>query len=252
MKAKIFSFSQHKGGVGKTTTTATLGAALAIKGNKVLVIDLDAQQNLTYSLTGKEPELSIYDSLTKGVPLPVVSINENLDIIPASIELARAEIDLSTRMARERILKNLLEPIKNNYDFILIDCPPSLGIVTTNALVAADRLMIPMTAEALPLKGLKMLDDVVREVKKFVNPDLEIGGVVLTRFDKRKTLNMEILNSLYNAYNEKVFETKIRENIALAETAMTGKSIFEYSPKSNGAKDYMALADEFIEKFTAR
>ena len=249
MNAKVFSFSQHKGGVGKTTTTATLGSALAIKGYKTLLIDLDAQQNLTYSLLKTDPETSVYDSLTKSVPLPIMAISKNLDIVPASIELARAEIDMSTRMARERVLKTLLEPIKDNYDFILIDCPPSLGIVTTNALVAADRLIIPMTAEALPLKGLKMLDDVVREVKKFVNPDLEIGGVVLTRFDKRKSLNIEILNSLYNAYNEKVFETKIRENIALAETTMTGKPIFEYSPKSNGAKDYMSLADEFIERF---
>ena len=250
MKAKVFSFSQHKGGVGKTTTTASLGSALAKKGKKVLVIDLDAQQNLTYSLLTGEPETSIYDSLTKDEPLPIFNISENFDIVPASIELARAEIDLSTRMAREKILKNLLDPIKENYDYILLDCPPSLGIVTTNALVAADRLFIPMTAEALPLKGLKMLDDVVKEVKKFVNPDLEIGGVVLTRFDKRKTLNIEILNSLYNTYNNKVFETKIRENIALAETAMTGKSIFEYAPKSNGAKDYMALANEFIDKFS--
>ena len=251
MKAKVFSFSQHKGGVGKTTTTATLGAALALKGNKVLVIDLDAQQNLTYSLLGNEPENSIYESLTGKAPLPVIPVNDNLDIVPASIELAKAEIDLSNRMAREKILSNLLNPIKERYDYILIDCPPSLGIVTTNALVASDKLIIPMTAEVLPLKGLRMLDDVVREVKNFVNPNLEIGGVLLTRFDKRKTLNMEILNSLYKSFNGKVFETKIRENIALAETAMTGKSIFEYAPKSNGAKDYMNLAEEFIKRFSS-
>lgn len=252
MKAKVFSFSQHKGGVGKTTSTATLGAALAQKGNKVLVIDLDAQQNLTYSLLNREPAESVYESLTKDQPLPIYTVRDNLDIVPASIELARAEIDLSARMARERILKNLLDPIKDNYDYILIDCPPSLGIVTTNALVASDKLIIPMTAEVLPLKGLRMLDDVVNEVKKFVNPDLEIGGVILTRFDRRKTLNVEILNSLYKTYKEKVFETKIRENIALAETTMTGKSIFEYAPKSNGAKDYMALADEFLRRFSTK
>lgn len=252
MKAKVFSFSQHKGGVGKTTTTATLGAALAQKGNKVLVIDLDAQQNLTYSLMNAEPEESIYDSLTLNKPIPIVYINENLDLVPASIELAKAEIDLSTRMARERILKNLLDTIKDKYDFIFLDCPPSLGIVTTNALVAADKLIIPMTAEVLPLKGLKMLDEVVDEVKKLVNHNLEIGGVLLNRFDKRKTLNIEILNTLYKTYGNKVFETKIRENIALAETAMTGKTIFEYAPKSNGAKDYLALADEFVEKFSSK
>lgn len=252
MKAKVFSFSQHKGGVGKTTTTATLGAALAQKGNKVLVIDLDAQQNLTYSLMNDEPVESVYESLTQGKPLPIVTIKENLDLVPASITLANAEIVLSTKMAREGILKNLLSPIKDKYDYILLDCPPSLGIVTSNALVAADKLIIPMTAEGLPLKGLKMLDEVVAEVKKFINPGLEIGGVILTRFNNRKTLNKEILNSLDNAYNGKVFKTKIRENIALAETTLCHQSIFDYAPQSNGAKDYMELADEFIERFSSK
>lgn len=250
MKAKVFSFSQHKGGVGKTTSTATLGAALALKGYKILVVDLDAQQNLTYALLNREPEISIYESLTSGLPLPIHNVKENLDIVPASISLAKAEMDLSSKMARERILKDLLAPLMSRYDYIFLDCPPSLGIVTTNALVAADKIIIPMTAEALPMKGLKMLDDVIKEVKKLVNPDVEIGGVILTRFDRRKILNVEILNSLYNTYLDKVFESKIRENIALAETAMTGKTIFDYAPKSNGAKDYMDLADEFLKRFS--
>lgn len=252
MKAKIFTIANHKGGVGKTTTTASLGAVLAMKGKKVLVIDLDAQQNLTYSLTGKEFDKSVYHSLIKGESLEPVNIRENLDIVPASLEMARAELDLSTKMAREGILKNLLTPLKNQYDYILIDCPPSLGIVTTNALVASDELLILLTAEVLPLKGLAMLDDVVEEVKRLVNPNLEIGGVIVTRYDKRRSLNREVIKQLEGRYGDKVFDTKIRENIVLAEMPMSGQTIFEYDPKSNGAKDYMELTEEFLTNFDTK
>ena len=166
MKTKIITIANHKGGVGKTTSTASIGDALAILGKKVLLIDLDAQQNLTFTLTltqNEEPETSVYDALVKDAPLPIVNVRKNLDLVPASLELARAEIDMATKIAREGILKSLLEDYRDKYDYILIDCPPSLGIVTTNALVASDRLYIPLTAEALPMKGLAMLDDVVGE-----------------------------------------------------------------------------------------
>ena len=152
------AIGNQKGGVGKTTSTACIGAALALQGRRVLLIDLDAQQNLTFTLTQNEdPETSIYDTLVKDQPLPIVSIRENLDLVPASLDLARAEIDMATMMAREGILKSYLDEQKKKYDYILMDCSPSLGIVTTNALVAADKLYIPLTAEALPLKGLTML-----------------------------------------------------------------------------------------------
>lgn len=247
MRTRTITVANHKGGVGKTTSTASLGMALALKGKRVLLVDLDAQQNLTYTLTHiDEPERSIYDSLVKDEPLPVVNVTENVDLVPASLELARAEIDLSTKIAREAILKSLLEEIKILYDFILIDCPPSLGIITTNALVASDEIFIPLTAEALPLKGLTMLDDVVREVRKRVNPNLQLGGVFFTRFNNRK-LNKEVVSTIEARYGDKVFKTKIRENIALAEMPLSGKSIFDYDSKSNGAKDYMALAEEIIQ-----
>ncbi len=242
------AIGNQKGGVGKTTSTACIGAALALQGRRVLLIDLDAQQNLTFTLTQNEdPETSIYDTLVKDQSLPIVPIRENLDLVPASLDLARAEIDMATMMAREGILKSYLDEQKEKYDYILMDCSPSLGIVTTNALVAADELYIPLTVEALPLKGLTMLDDIVREVKRRVNPMLELGGVFFTRFNNRK-LNREVISMVEKRYGEKVFQTKIRENISIAEMPLSGQTIFEYEPKSNGAADYQALVDEIISR----
>lgn len=248
MSAKVIAIANHKGGVGKTTSVASLGDALALKGKKVLLIDLDAQQNLSYSLSGNEdPDVSVYDTLVKDRELPIVNVRKNVDLVPASLELARAEIDMATKIAREGILKSALENKLTNYDYVIIDCPPSLGIVTTNALVAADEIYIPLTAEALPLKGLTMLDDVISEVKRRVNPKLELGGVFFTRYNNRK-LNKEVVSMIEQRYGDKVFSTKIRENIALAEMPLSGNSIFEYDSKSNGAKDYMSLAKEVIKR----
>ena len=248
MKARVITIANHKGGIGKTTSTASIGDALAILGKKVLLIDLDAQQNLTFMITkSTEPEVSIYDTLVRNAPLTITNIRKNLDLVPASLELARAEIDMSSKIAREGILRSALEKYVADYDYILLDCPPALGVVTTNALVASDKLYIPMTAEALPMKGLAMLDDVVDEVRQRVNPNLELGAVFFTRFNNRN-LNKEVERMVFQRYGEKVFKTKIRENIALAEMPLSGQSIFEYNPKSNGAMDYKALAEEIIER----
>lgn len=248
MKANIIAIANYKGGVGKTSSVGCIGAALALAGKRVLVIDLDAQQNLTFMMSGQEdPDVSVYDALVKDVPLPIVQVRENLDLVPASLELARAEIDLATKLAREAILRTLLEEHVDRYDYIIIDCPPSLGIVTTNALVAADQLYIPLTAEALPLKGLRMLDDVVNEVKRRVNPRLELGGVFFTRFNNRR-LNKDVADMISSRYGDKVFKTKIRENIAVAEMPLSGKTIFEYDPHCNGAADYLALTQEILDR----
>ena len=242
------AIGNQKGGVGKTTSTACIGAALVLRGKRVLLVDLDAQQNLTFTLTQNEdPETSIYDTLVKDQPLPIIPIRENLDLVPASLDLARAEIDMATMKVREGILKSYLDEQKEKYDYILLDCSPSLGIVTTNALVAADKLYIPLTPEALPLKGLTMLDDIVREVKRRVNPMLELGGVFFTRFNNRK-LNKEVISMVEKRYGEKVFQTKIRENISIAEMPLSGPTIFEYEPKSNGAADYQTLTDEIMSR----
>lgn len=243
------AIANHKGGVGKSSSTASIGAALAMKGYKTLVLDLDAQSNLTYTLLqNQEPETSVYDALVHNSSLPIINVRENLDLVPASLELARVEIDLSTKIAREGILRGLLADAKKKYDYILMDCPPSLGIVTTNALVAADQLYIPLTAEVLPLKGLAMIDDVVNEVKRLVNPDLTLGGVFFTMFSSVKKLNKEVVNMVEQRYGDKVLKSKIRSNVTMAEMPMTGQTIFEYAPSCNAAKDYMALTEELISR----
>ena len=244
---KIIAIANHKGGVGKTTSVAHLGVALARKGKRVLLIDLDAQQNLTFFfLKDEEAEVSIFDALKGTAPLPVLHIRENLDLTPSSIDLARAEQDLNGRIAREYLLKNLLAEAGANYDFILLDCPPSLGVVTYNALVASTDLYITLTAEALPYKGLTMLEEVVGELKA-LNRELCISGVFITRYNNRN-LNNIVAEQIRERYGDKVFKTKIRENIAVAEAPLAGEDIFTYAPESNGAKDYEALADEILNR----
>lgn len=245
---KIIAIANHKGGVGKTTTTANLGAALAQMGKRVLLVDIDSQQNLTSSLMDEsQVEVSVYDSIRDGKPLPIIVVADNLHLVPADITLARAEMDLSMRIARERILKDLLAGVSDNYDYILIDCPPSLGILTLNALTAATDLYLPLTGEALPLRGLAMLDDVVAEVSRSINPALKVSGVVLTRYNNRK-LNNVVVDAIKQRYGDRLFKTWIRENISIAEAPLTHTSIFAYAPDSNGAKDYLSLADEVVNK----
>ena len=248
--ANIIAVANHKGGVGKTSSVANIGAALARKGKRTLLIDLDAQQNLTLSFLKDEEEVkgSVYDALTKGTPLPVLQVKENLYLTPSTIDLARAEGDLSGRIAREYILKELLQPIAQDYDFILMDCPPSLGTITYNALVACNALYIPLTAEALPYKGLTMLEEVIGGLKR-LNSDLSIKGVFITRYNNR-TLNNVVETQIKERYGSKVFATKIRENIAVAEAPLEGLDVFEYAPKSNGAKDYESLTDEILSRWS--
>lgn len=251
--AHIIAFANHKGGVGKTTSVANIGAALNQKGNRVLLVDLDAQQNLTSCFLPDEKvealEVSIYEALVGKAPLPVIPLRDGLSIVPSGIELARAEIDLSQKLAREQLLKRLLQPIAEEYDFILLDCPPSLGVITTNALTAAEALYIPLTAEALPLKGLRMLEAVVEEVRESINPTLSLSGVFVTRYNTRKSLNNMVLETIADKYGSVVFNTKIRENVAIAEAPLMQQPICEYSPKSKGAEDYEALTEEILSRW---
>ena len=246
---KIIAIANNKGGVGKSTTTANLGAALAMKGKRVLVIDTDPQANLTAALLDideKPIEVSIYDAMSGGTPLPIHNVSTNLDIVPADIALAAAEIDLVSRRAREFVLKKLLSPVVGNYDFILIDCAPSLGLITLNALSMANSVLIPLTGEALPMRGLAMLDNYISDVVADLNPALHVGGVVVTRFNNRK-LNTVVLSTIAERYGDKVLKSRIRENISVAEAPLAHCSIFEYAPDSNGAADYMALATEILQ-----
>ena len=249
MAQKIITFANHKGGVSKTTSTASIGACMAMKGKKVLLIDLDGQANLTLYFIPNENEIetSIFDSLVNGVPLPVKHIRENLDLVPSSLEMASAEIALTNLLARERLLSNLLEPFRKDYDYILIDCPPSLGLLTLNALTSADFLIIPVQAQFLAMRGMAKITNVIEIVKTRLNPNLNIGGIVITQFDKRKTLNKSVAELISESFCDKVFKTVIRDNVALAEAPIKGLNIFEYNKNSNGAKDYMELAKEVLK-----
>lgn len=243
--AKVIAIVNHKGGVGKTTTTANLGAALARSGAHVLCIDIDSQQNLTSSLMNEEDvSLSISDSLSNGAALPIVEVSERLHLCPSDLNLAGVEIDLINR--QRDVLKTMLAPVLPKYDYIFIDCPPSLGALTVNALIAADEIYLPLTGEALPLRGIVSLENIVLKAQR-INPALSISGVIIQRYNNRR-INNAVLDAIRAKYGDRLFNTKVRECIALAEAPAAHCSIFDYDPDSNGAADYTALAGEVIER----
>lgn len=249
--ARIIALVNQKGGVAKTTSTINIGAALANKGKKVLLIDLDPQGNLTASLNISAHELdnTIHEVL-KGdskIYKTIKTIN-NYSVIPADIRLSGAEIELSSQPGREMILKERLGPIVVDYDYILIDCPPSLGLLTLNGLTAAKEIFIPLQAEYLALHGMGQLLKTVETVNKRLNPDLAITGIITTFYDNRKILNREVLEKIEAYFPDKLFNTRIRNNISLAEAPSYGMDIFQYKNNSNGAKDYAALTKEIIEQ----
>ena len=251
MATKVISICNLKGGTGKTTTTLNLGAALARSGKRTLLIDLDAQGNLTESL-GKEAlaaEHDISTSLDERTPPKPLSIIENLWLVPTTLELASAE----SALASEAILggfplSSIIETIKKEFDYVLIDCCPSIGAIVVNALAASDSLIIPLQAEYLPLKGLKKLTDVIERIKVRVNPGIRVSGILVTQYDQRKILGRQIVDSVQEHFRTELFDTKIRTNVALAESPARGLDIFRYSPDSNGAEDYAALCEEVINR----
>lgn len=244
---RVIAIANHKGGVGKTTSVASIGAILSDMGKRVLLVDLDAQANLTSSLLREEQENTIYKALKGDEALHIVEVRENLHIVPSSLELAGIELELSGRMSREFILKDLIDPLLPEYDFILLDCPPSLGLITINALAASNHLYIPLTAEALPTKGLKMLLDITSMVQKRLNSGIELSGVIITRWEK-SNLSLMVEETLRANFGETVFKTKIRKNVAVAEAPLHAKDIISYAPSSNGAKDYKDLVGEILER----
>lgn len=246
MRTKIISIANHKGGVGKTTTTASVSSILASKGYKVLMIDLDAQANLTLSFMKSEPAVSVYDSLVYSKPLPVFHVNGNLDLIPASEALAQVDLDLAQRMAREMILKKLLNT-QQGYDFIFIDCPPSLGLMTLNAFTASDFVILPIVAEVLPTKGLVRIYNFLKSVQDNLNPDVRILGILITRWEGTN-LSRSVEGIVRKQFGDTVFKVKIRKNVSIAEAPNSAKNIVEYAPKSNGAADYISFTDELLER----
>lgn len=249
--SKVISISNHKGGVGKTTTAINIGAGLNKLGKRVLLIDLDAQANLSQSLglIDNEERQNIYGAITGEYKLTdVVSIVKGLDVIPSTLDLSGAEIELSGEAGREYILREVIEPIKKNYDYIIIDTAPSLSLLTINSFVASDEILIPLQAQYLALQGLTKLLEVVTKIQKRLNKDLKIGGVIVTQYDNRKVLNRDVVETIRNHFKSEVFKTMIRDNVALAEAPANQLDIFRYNSKSYGAEDYLALCKEIIKR----
>ncbi|HDT7904522.1 ParA family protein [Enterococcus faecium] len=251
--AQIISVANQKGGVGKTTTTVNLGACLASLGKKVLLVDMDAQGNATSGVGIRKPDVTrdIYDVLVNELPIDeatLITEHENLSIVPATLQLAGAEIELTSMMARESRLKGSLAEVSSQYDYILIDCPPSLGHLTINSFTASDSILIPVQCEYYALEGLSQLLNTVRLVQKHFNPELEIEGVLLTMYDARTNLGNEVVEEVRKYFCEKVYETIIPRNIRLSEAPSHGKPIIDYDPRSRGAEVYQALAKEVVSR----
>jgi len=246
--SKIISISNHKGGVGKTTSTINIGAGLVELGKKVLLIDLDPQANLSQSLGYPDEDVNIYGAFKGDYKIQPIQVVKGLDIIPSTLDLSGAEVEVSEEAKAKYILKKLLDPIRASYDYILIDCPPSLGLLTINAFIASDEVFIPLQAQYLAIQGLTKLIDVIDRVKSKLNKGIRVGGIFITQYDQRRILNRNVAAIIDNHFKDKVFNTKIRDNIALAEAPAENMDIFRYSSKSYGAEDYLSLCKEIINK----
>ena len=250
---KVCIFNQ-KGGVGKTTTNINLCAYLAMEGYKVLTIDIDPQGNTTsgLGLDKRNLEMSMYDVITSDASLKEIILKselvQNLYIAPSTMELAGAEVEIIGKENREVILANKIQEVEDDYDFIFIDCPPSLGVLTINALTSVESVLIPIQCEFYALEGVGQLINTIKLVKKSLNKDLEIEGVVMTMYDYRTNLSNEVFEEVKNFFNEKVFETTISRNIRLAEEPSFGLPIMLYDEKCKGAESYKALTKEFLSR----
>lgn len=249
---RVISFVNQKGGVAKTTSCVNIGASLADQGKHVLLIDLDAQGSLSTSTGLKEigaDELTVYEVL-KGADIreAVRTLSDDLAVVPTDIRLSGAEIELSSVPGREFLLREALTAFEDVFDYVLIDCPPSLGVLTLIALTASDGVIVPVKADYLALKGMSQLVDVINVVKRRMNPGLEIVGVIATFFNSRRNLDQQIVDQIETFFPGKLFDTKISQNTALAEAPSQGMNIFEYDSRSKGAQQYRTLAEELIER----
>lgn len=249
MNTKIFAISNHKGGVAKTSTTVNLAAGLAQMNRKVLVVDLDPQANLSQSLGVRDYTPSVYNALKGQCALPELSITNNLWLAPSHLDLSGAELELSMEPGRENLLKGLFKKLANQYDYILIDCPPSLGLLTINAMNASNRILIPLQAQFLASQGLAKLIEIIGKVQERLNPSLELGGIIITMYKKNTVLSRDVIEFTNSRFSSLVFHTKIRDNIAIAEAPASGLDIFRYSKNSLGALDYSNLCIEFLNRF---
>ncbi len=246
---KIYCFANHKGGTGKSTTTLNIAAGLSNIKKKVLLVDLDPQTNLTIMLgIYQKQKHTLYELMSDECQISdcTIKINDYLNLIPSSLDLSSIEIEIANTRGRENKLKNILVQVNSSYDFILIDAPPSMGLLTINGLVASKKVFIPVQTEFIALNGLTKFVDIVNKVKA-LNQNLEIGGIIATRYDNRKILNRSVVEQIRSLYGNILLKTIIRENIAVAESVASGLDIFSYAPKSYGAEDYLSLVNEIIK-----
>ncbi len=252
---KVIAFSNQKGGVGKTTTCVNMSAYLANKGKKVLIIDLDPQGNATTGLGFAKSDIktSVYNALIDETPVSSIALKtsiDNLDILPSNIDLAGAEVELVYIKDRERVLRKMLEEVRKFYDYITIDCPPSLGLLTINALAASDTVIIPIQSEYYAMEGLSQLMNTIKLVVKHLNDKLKIEGVVLTMNDNRAIISRQISEEIRKFFGKRVFDTVIPRNIRLAEAPSHGVPIMLHDPRCSGAKAYLALTEEYLARNT--
>lgn len=252
-QTKVIAIINQKGGVGKSTTAINLSAALGEMGKQVLLIDLDPQGNSSSGLGVEKNRVSrcIYDALLNDIPLIdiiIPDVSKGLDVVPATINLAGAEVELVSEMARENRLKDAIGPMRGCYDYVFIDCPPSLGLLTINALVAADKLLIPIQCEFYALEGVTKLLDSMKRVKSRLNPSLDIYGVLLTMSDNRTTLSRQVSDEVRRYFGKIVFETSIPRTVKLSEAPSFGQPITQYDPTGKGAQSYIDLAKEVISR----